>query len=275
MTDPDEVVAQSQEALHGEGHDYTVGSPHLRHRALRDVLENKIDSAVSEVVRRTGGCRVLEIGAGHGSFTDVVVRAGGMVTVTEMSRPSTDLLTRRFAGADQVTILYDPDGREAFRQGGTYDLILLISVIHHIPDYLGLIEELIDTLLAEHGSVLTYQDPLWYPTQSRTAMATSWGSYFVWRLGQGEMRRGLKTRLRRLRGTYDDQEPSDLVEYHVIRDGVDQRALTRLFESRFESVSSEEYFSTQLPALQKVGSSLFPPNTFGISGRDARPADRR
>ncbi|WP_341538940.1 hypothetical protein, partial [Pseudomonas viridiflava] len=77
-----------------------------------------------------------------------MVRAGGMVTVTEMSRPSTDLLTRRFAGEDQVTILYDPDGREAFRRGGTYDLILLISVIHHIPDYLGLIEELIDTLLA-------------------------------------------------------------------------------------------------------------------------------
>jgi hypothetical protein len=55
-----------------------------------------------------------------------------------------------------------------------------------------------------------------------------------------------------------------MVEYHVVRQGVDERALLELFEARFADVELDTYFSTALPLVQKVGAKYFPHNTFGI-----------
>jgi protein-L-isoaspartate O-methyltransferase len=64
--------------------------------------------------RRIGRrCRVLEIGAGHGMFTDYLVGLGAEVWVTEMSKASADLLRSRFAGHDGVHVMYDEDGSGA------------------------------------------------------------------------------------------------------------------------------------------------------------------
>ena len=88
----DRSIATMQEARHGEGFDYEPGSPHLRHPTLRNQIIDRIRELVADQFRRTGRCRVLEIGAGHGSFTDHIAATGAEVTVTEMSRPSLDLL---------------------------------------------------------------------------------------------------------------------------------------------------------------------------------------
>ncbi|GAA1885557.1 class I SAM-dependent methyltransferase [Williamsia serinedens] len=265
-------LAEQQELLHGLDHDYVVGSPHLRHEALRSYVEDRIADAVRGQITDTGRCRVLEIGAGHGSFTDVAVGAGATVTVTEMSGPSAEFLRNHFTGDRSVMVVFDPDGEEALRRPGEYDLILLISVLHHIPDYVTAIRRLVDERLAPGGGVLTFQDPLWYPTQTRVARMTSWGCYYLWRVGQGHLSRGIHTHVRRFRGYYDDNEPSDTVEYHVMRDGIDHRGLVALLESRFDHVSLDRYFSTQAPVLQRVGSKVFPPNTFAIAAAERQPS---
>lgn len=262
-------VERAQDALHGEGHDYTIGSPHLRHVSLRRRIDVRIQAAVTEIVRRQGRCEVLEIGAGHGSFTETALAAGASVTVTEMSSASYDHLVRRFGGSSNVRIVLDPDGEAPFRDPRQYDLILLISVIHHIPDYVGVIARLCDEVLRPGGTVVTFQDPLWYPRQKRWHRALTWASYFAWRSTQGELRRGLATRWRRLRGVYTDA-PSDLVEYHVVRQGVDDLRLMALFGTRFTDVTIDRYFSTQSPQIQRVGEGRFPDNTFGIMARGRR-----
>ncbi|MEY8014823.1 class I SAM-dependent methyltransferase [Mycobacterium servetii] len=265
------AVARAQESEYGEGHDYAV-SPHIRHATLRGLLESRIEAVVKEVLARQGSCAVLEVGAGHGTFTDAVIRAGGIPTVTEMSRTSFDFLRRKFSDSPDVCVRYDSDGT-AWLDGETqFDLILLISVLHHIPDYLGVVAAQCDNALRPGGSVLTFQDPLWYPRQGKLSKVLSWGSYFAWRIGQGELKRGVRTRARRLRGIYDESEPSDMVEYHVVRQGVDERALIELLGARFAEVELDAYFSTPLPALQAVGAKYFPPNTFGILAR-GRKAD--
>lgn len=261
------AVEDSQDASHGDGHDYTVGSPHLRHAVLRERIDERISEVVREVKRRRGSCAVLEIGAGHGSFTDTVLAAGGTATITEMSKASADYLVRKFRDNSDVRVLYDTDGNSPFREDAQYDVILLISVIHHIPDYVDVITRLCDTVLRAGGAVVTFQDPLWYPRQKRWARALSWGSYFAWRLTQGELRRGLATRWRRLRGSYSESEPSDLVEYHVVRDGVDDSELHDLFQERFVDIEVDRYFSTQSPQLQAFGEKCFPANTFGVLAR--------
>jgi SAM-dependent methyltransferase len=267
-----DAVARSQDAFHSEGHDYTVGSPHLRHTALFERVNAQIHRAVTGVLERQNSCAVLEVGAGHGSFTETVLTAGGTPTVTEMSKPSYEFLTHKFRDNSDVRVVYDSDGEAAFRDGAKYDVILMISVIHHIPDYIRTLTRLCDTVLRPGGAVVAYQDPLWYPRQTRFARLLDTGSYLAWRLTQGEFRRGLKTRWRRLRGVYDDSEPSDLVEYHVVRQGVDERALQELFTARFAEVEIDTYFSTQSPLLHAVGAKYFPHNTFGIVARGRNDA---
>lgn len=269
-----DAVARSQEAFHSEGHDYIAGSPHLRHAALFRRVNANITDAVTGVIQRQKSCAVLEVGAGHGSFTETVLAAGGTPTVTEMSKPSYEFLTHKFRDQPEVRVVYDSDGSAAFRDGAKYDVILLISVIHHIPDYIDTITRLCDTALRPGGAVVAYQDPLWYPRQSRWARMVHTGAYLAWRLTQGEFRRGLKTRWRRVRGVYDESEPSDLVEYHVVRQGVDECALGDLFAARFADVKVDTYFSTQSPLLQAVGAKYFPPNTFGVVALGRRGDDR-
>lgn len=264
------AVARAQDIGHGAGHDYIVGSPHLRHAALRKRIDRRISDEIKAILRRQAECKVLEVGAGHGFFTDSVLNAGGTATVTEMSAASYSYLSERFRENAAVRILYDADGNAAFDAGLSYDVILLISVIHHIPDYLGVVTRLCDQALNVGGTVVTFQDPLWYPRQKPWQRAVSSGAYFAWRIGQGELRRGLATRWRRLRGVYSESEPSDLVEYHVVRQGVDEVALQSLFHSRFAETEIDMYFSTQSPRLQALAQSHAPPNTFGIVGRGYR-----
>jgi 2-polyprenyl-3-methyl-5-hydroxy-6-metoxy-1,4-benzoquinol methylase len=262
------AVEHSQDIAHSENHDYTIGSPHLRHATLRKRIDGRISGAVAELLQRQDRCAVLEIGAGHGSFTDTVLAAGGTATVTEMSRASFEYLAAKFHDTPEVKVVYDADGNAPFKDGAKYDLILLISVIHHIPDYLDVVTRLCDTVLRPGGMVVTFQDPIWYPRQTRWARVTSSASYLVWRITQGEFRRGFATRWRRLRGVYSESEPSDLVEYHVVRQGVDDLALRELLRARFAAVEIDSYFSTQSPQLQAIGEKHLPPNTFGIVARD-------
>jgi len=93
---------------------------------------------------------VLEVGAGHGAFTDHVLAMGAEVTVTEMSRPSLDVLAHRYEHTLGVRLVFDPDGEAAFGSGGDYDLILCVSVLHHIPNYESFVRRAAD-LLASGG----------------------------------------------------------------------------------------------------------------------------
>jgi ubiquinone/menaquinone biosynthesis C-methylase UbiE len=258
-----DAVARSQESAYAKEEDYAV-TPHIRHAALRRHLDDQIHAAVQKVLTRQPSCAVVEVGAGHGSFTETVLRAGGTPTITEMSKESFDWLQRKFSDVPEVKVVYDADGTALLRGEEEFDLILLISVIHHIPDYVGTVTALCDKVLRPGGMVLTFQDPLWYPRMSSSARTLSSLSYLAWRVTQGELRRGLRTRWRRLTGVYDDNEPSDMVEYHVVRQGVDEFALLNLFRSRFAEVELETYFSTAAPILQAVGDRHFPHNTFGI-----------
>jgi 2-polyprenyl-3-methyl-5-hydroxy-6-metoxy-1,4-benzoquinol methylase len=262
------AVERSQDLAYQDGHNYTVGSPHLRHTMLRERIESRIEGTISEILQRQDACVVLEIGAGHGFFTDTVLAAGGTPTVTEMSSASFDYLAERYRDVAGVRVVHDIDGNAPFDEATQYDVILLISVIHHIPDYLDVIAKLCDDVLRPGGSVVTFQDPVWYPRQKSWERGLTWGSYFAWRLTQGDFRRGLATRWRRLRGVYSESEPADLVEYHVVRQGVDDLALLDLFRARFVEVEIDRYFSTQSPQLQMAFEKWLAPNTFGIVARD-------
>lgn len=265
MSSSDARVVRAQDLAHGTGHDYDSGSPHLRHPQLRSMVEAKLHALVHERIATTGHCRVLEVGAGHGSFTRAFLAAGAAVTVTETSRASADHLRRVFADEPRVTVLLDETGEELFDLAGTVDVAALISVLHHIPDYLSFLRRL-EQLIAPGGAIFSVQDPLYYPRRSRAAHIAGRATYFVWRLGQGDYARGCRTRLRRMRGIYSDVEPSDLVEYHVMRQGCDEEAIRDLLDRSFD-VDVFTYWSTQSPLFQKLLARTALKTDFGVVAR--------
>jgi SAM-dependent methyltransferase len=256
-----------QESAYPEDFDYAPGSPHLKHRALRARVDRSLTLEV-EAIRAMGGrCRTLEIGAGHGSFTTVLRNAGADVTVTEMSGPSAGHLARKFSGDPSVRVIHDPDGTWVNETADRFDLVVAISVLHHIPDYLAAIAryaEITDT----EGSFISWQDPMWYSRLSRGPRTASQAAYFAWRLGQGNLQRGLKTRIRRARGLLDEKEVSDMSEYHVVRQGVDEEAVAAVLRSGYSRVTVTPYWSTQSRVMQGIGEDLGIATTFSVVAQD-------
>jgi SAM-dependent methyltransferase len=251
-----------QEAVHGDGFDYLSGSPHLRHAYLNKWMRDTLNAVVTELADRLGRPpRVIEVGAGHGGFTETMVSAGAEVVVTEMSGPSARSIAARFRHNPQVTVHHDLDGRLDVH--GEVDLVVYMAVLHHIPDYLASLEEAV-RIVAPGGAIVSFQDPLYYPRQSRTSVALSRAATLAWRVTEGELARGFRTLGRRLRGVYDESSPSDMSEYHVVRDGVDEDAIALLLGRAFADVDVHRYFSTQGGWVQTVGQRVLRPNTFGV-----------
>jgi hypothetical protein len=96
------------------------------------------------------------------------------------------------------------------------------------------------------------------------ARATDRTAYFAWRLLQGRYAEGLATRLRRIRGVYNPALTADMVEYHVVRQGVDEQAVVRALAPEFESVRVLTYWSAHLGWWQQIGDKLGLVNTFGL-----------
>jgi ubiquinone/menaquinone biosynthesis C-methylase UbiE len=105
----------------------------LRH-ALRDAIE---------LARDTGrtALGVLDLGCGSGNVTAHLVELGAHVTAADVSPSFLTTIERRFG----------PTGVRTLRLNGvdlsnveddTFDLITAYSVLHHIPDYLRMIEEI-------------------------------------------------------------------------------------------------------------------------------------
>ena len=261
-------MGQLQQRAHDDGYDYSKGSPHIRHHCIRERVISGVHALVGEVIERNGQCRILEVGAGHGTFTDHLVAAGAKVDVTEMSAPSAAVLRHRFRNNPDVTVIHDPEGKEIFRPE-PLNAVVCISVLHHIPDYLGAVRHLVQRI-APGGAFLSVQDPLWYPRRSGLSMNLDRGAYLLWRLAQGDLRRGLATRVRRLRGRYDETNEADMAEYHVVRQGVDEVALQQILAQAFHHVELQRYWSTQSGALQALGERFGPATTFGLFAHNRR-----
>ena len=258
----------SQDRFYVHGFDYERGSPHLKHDELRSAISGSLEASVSRSLAEIGRCRTLELGAGHGTFTGLLRQFGAEVVVTEMSSASASRLRQRFARDQGVTVVHDHDGDWIFRNEQTFDLVVCLSVLHHIPDYLRTVDRL-TCLLAPGGTFASWQDPIWYPSTPRYVRVASTASYFAWRLGRGRIRRAVSTRMRRLRGVLDESRPEDMTEYHVVRQGVDQQAILDLLSDRFTTAAVLTYWSTQAAPLQRLGELIGLANTFAIEATGA------
>jgi SAM-dependent methyltransferase len=255
-------MQEKQELFYTAETDYRAGSPHLAHHVLYDRLVGILRQTLRDLKTAGLPLSVLEIGAGHGGYTEPALAAGCHVTAVEMSRPSLAGLAENFGSNTNFKGVFDPDGTLA-EAGSGFSLILYVSVLHHIPDYLEALTQA-SSRLVPGGALLSLQDPIWYPRQSKLARGVDRAGYYAWRLPRGNWKRGVGAVVRRTRGTLDEDNPSDTVEYHVVRNGVDESAIRGLLLKDLAAVQIIPYWSNPSAAVQWIGTRLRLRNTFGI-----------
>jgi len=84
--------------------------------------------------------RILEVGAGHGKFTDLLARYGP-VTATELSDRAVAVLRARYAGSDRVTVRHAGELTDA-----GFDTAVMVNVLEHIDDDVGALRSVGDDL---------------------------------------------------------------------------------------------------------------------------------
>jgi 2-polyprenyl-3-methyl-5-hydroxy-6-metoxy-1,4-benzoquinol methylase len=247
--------------------DFVSASPHLKHRQL---TERCLALAVDSFHRVAIGGKapsVLDLGAGEGMLTCPYLDMGARVTAVDASPHLLEMLQKKAAKhSDRLTPIVGDvfDCLEGFaKQSKQFDIISACSFLHHIPDYLRLCQLSIG-LLERPGIFFTFQDPLRYDTLPSKTRLMDRASYFGWRCFRGNYVRGIKTRLRRLRGVYREDIAEDVTEFHVVRNGVDQEAIQQLFERHGFKCEVHPYWSTQSGLFQAMGEKLNLHNTFAV-----------
>ena len=90
------------------------------------------------------GVQVLEVGAGHGTFTEILSAHGARVVATDVSRRCADVLRERFAGDERVLVVHG--ATDALAALPPFDSAVLINVLEHIPDDDAALRDLAATL---------------------------------------------------------------------------------------------------------------------------------
>jgi SAM-dependent methyltransferase len=250
---------------------YVNGAPHLKHASISKIYRSLVDAAINKIGRDPNTISVLELGAGNGLASIPWFERGVTLSAVDSSKEMLRGLSEKAASfglkprtevADALDFLTTVDER--------FDIVTHVSMLHHVPDYLGLLSRSA-AVIRTGGCLITFQDPLRYDRMPFGHHAIDRASYFLWRAGQGNVKRGFRTRWRRLRGVYSSAEIVDFDEYHVVRNGVDSAEMISLLEERFAEVAATSYWSTYSRPLQRLGERLHLVSSFGIlaSGRTA------
>jgi len=246
---------------------YIDGAPHIKHAALRK-LYGKLVVDVFDIGRRISSCpKMLDLGAGEGSATLPFLELGAEVTAVDISESQLAELKKKCNKyGDRLKVYCDDIFKMLESSDNTYDIIVVNSFLHHIPQYLDLIK-LIITRLNPRGVFFSFQDPLRFDTVGKAQMLFCDIAYLSWRLFKGDVFAGLMRRFRRARGIYLEDSMHDNVEYHSTRNGNDQVAMKKLFEENDFDCQIIKYFSTQNGFFQPVGTHLGVKNVFASIAR--------
>jgi 2-polyprenyl-3-methyl-5-hydroxy-6-metoxy-1,4-benzoquinol methylase len=127
---------------------------------LAETLDNMDDAAnyaawIFALMAPHLGPELAEVGAGHGTFTELLAPEARRLVASDLSDRCAGILAERFADRPQVEILAGTLAAAAER--GPFDAVILINVLEHIEDDEGALKE-IESMLKPGGRVI-----LWVP----------------------------------------------------------------------------------------------------------------
>lgn len=128
-------IAPDYEREHGE-----IFNP-VEQRRLR----TRLAEAVALVQTGTGEPHALDFGCGSGNLTHHLLELGCRVTAADVSPAFLRLVQARWGVSGRCTTLR-LTGRQGDLPSSKFDLVATYSVLHHIPDYLGAVGEMVQAL---------------------------------------------------------------------------------------------------------------------------------
>jgi 2-polyprenyl-3-methyl-5-hydroxy-6-metoxy-1,4-benzoquinol methylase len=155
-----------------------LGTPDIIERSRTDLADRAAYWMRSLLRFALPPSKVLEIGCGHGGFVAMMNQAGFHATGLELS-PSIVELAKKTFGIDVLTGPIESQPIPA----GTYDAVVILDVIEHLPDPVGTLSKCLEILTPT--GVLFGQTPA-YPANQSVAELTSTGHEFPQMLDPAE-----------------------------------------------------------------------------------------
>lgn len=125
-------VASKYAAIHGEIYNqYEQSRLHASLKEAMDLIQCK-DGAKRK--------RVLDLGCGAGNLTDHLVSLGAEVIASDVSPGFLSQIQRRYPDTSVTTLQLNGSDLGSV-QDNSLDMVATYSVLHHIPDYLCIIDE--------------------------------------------------------------------------------------------------------------------------------------
>jgi ubiquinone/menaquinone biosynthesis C-methylase UbiE len=167
MSSPGRRIAENRAAHDRLGGAYDARHPEIFNDIEQARLVASVARAVAAIASPTPAEQrvMLDIGAGTGNLTDKLLAHPGRVLASDLSERMVRDLARRHAAVGRVDamVLNGRDLRPA--ADASVDLVGAYSVLHHVPDYLALVDEMArvvrpgGVILLEHEKAPQYWTP--------------------------------------------------------------------------------------------------------------------
>jgi len=126
-------------------HDKIAFLYNKKHPEIYNVYEqNRLKQTVDGIMQILGDSKkinFLDFGAGTGNLSRIFSEKGSQVVACDVSQNSLDNLKKNLPYSHIKTILYD--GIKLPFEDDIFDVVATYSVLHHIPDYLFAVKEMI------------------------------------------------------------------------------------------------------------------------------------
>ena len=121
---------------------YERNHPEIFNQVEQGRLREELERATAEVRTKRRPLRALDLGCGSGNVTRHLVELEMEVVAADVSPHFLRQIEQRFGTGGRVSTLRinGQDLREI--ASGSFDLVCAYSVLHHVPNYLAMVEEL-------------------------------------------------------------------------------------------------------------------------------------
>ncbi|MBX9927497.1 MAG: class I SAM-dependent methyltransferase [Gemmatimonadaceae bacterium] len=150
---------------------YDAGHPEIFNDVEQARLAATIPRVLAEVRDAQGPPRVLDVGAGTGNLTRHFLAAGAHVTAADLSEGMLAIVRGRFAHTGRLETL-PLDGVDLRGiPDATFDVVAAYSVLHHVPDYLALVRDMVRVTRPGGVVYLDHErdDSAWSPSSAYLA----------------------------------------------------------------------------------------------------------
>jgi SAM-dependent methyltransferase len=209
-TQPDDEITRNVRAHDARTAVYERQHGEIFNPIEQDRLHTQLGTALSEIRTGTSGPHALDFGCGSGNLTAHLLRLGCRVTSADVSPRFLERIQLKFGPSGRCDVL-QLTGRGNDLATGGFDLVGVYSVLHHVPDYVTTVKELMRSL--RPGGVLFIDHEsspsAWRPDAERDAWHKNGRRRVPWLRERLELAMSLSWyayRLRRLRDPHASLE---------------------------------------------------------------------